>query len=76
MKWWESLAIIASISAIIQFIKWVIDVLTGESLGNILTFLLSTIFVSLIILVLFLNQIYKDHIKIKEFLKEKGFKEN
>ena len=75
MKWWEYLAVIASISAIIQFVNWLLNALLGNRSDGSLIILLSFIFVILLVILLILNRIREQQIKIKNFLKTKGFKE-
>jgi len=73
MRWWEVLTVIASITAIIQFSKFVLGSLVGNKLESSLTLLLAIIFVFLFMIILLLIQINKETEKIKEFLKSKGF---
>lgn len=73
-KWWEILAIIASITAIIQFVKLALDSLGGETLGDSLNFLLAIIFVVLFIIIILITKIQEDIRKMKEFLNIKALK--
>ena len=76
LKWWGFLASLASISAIIQFIKWGLDSLTGEKLQTQVSLLFSLVFGALILIGLVIVKIQQDNNKIKEFLNLKEFKED
>lgn len=72
MKWWETLGIIAIFGAVIQFMKWMLDSLgLNNSIGGILTFLISVILTTLIVIVLIQIQQYKEIKKIEAKLNMK-----
>lgn len=76
MKWWEVTGVIVVVGSLTQLMKWILDsVGIGEKIGNTLSFFLAAIFSLLIAIILILNQLQNENKKIKEFLKEQGFKE-
>lgn len=73
MRIWEILGVIVGCGALIQFIKWILDSIgVNQSIGNPLAFFLSSIFALLIIIIVIINQMYKEIDKIKEFLNKQN----
>jgi len=71
MKIWEIIGTIVGVGAIIQFIKWILDSIgITQSIGNVFTFFLSSIFTLLILIIISINQMYKQIKEIREFLNE------
>lgn len=76
MKIFEKIAVVVGFGAFLQFIKWILDSLgINDSLGNILTFLLSALFALTTVMIIILMQQDKDLKTIKAFLKKIGFKD-
>lgn len=77
MKWYEILAVLVGFGTLTQFLKWTLDsIKINESVGEPLTFFISSIFSLLIIIILIITQQNQDIKKMRDFLKKKGFKEN
>jgi len=76
MKWYEILAVLIGFGALTQFLKWILDsIKINESVGEPLTFFISSIFSVLIIIVLILTQQNQELKRMRDFLKTKGFRE-
>ena len=70
MKVWEIIGTLATCGVLIQFLKWVFDLVgISESIGSPLTLFLSGIFTLLIIIIVILNQHNTEINKIKEYLR-------
>jgi len=72
MKWWEILGIILLFGGLVQLIKWTLDSLGLNPSGEILTFLISVIFSTLIVIILI--QIQQFNV-IKKLEEKTGIKE-
>ena len=72
MKWWEILGVIVGVGALIQILNWFFSFMNIEN--DSLSFLISTIYALLVIIILIQYQNQKDTKEITDFLKEKGFK--
>ena len=72
MKWWEILGVILLFGGLVQLIMWTLDSLSLNPSGKILTFLISVIFSTLIVIILIQIEQYN---VIKRIEEKTGIKE-